>query len=293
VAATAKVTALQVVLHAVISPRLHHSLSSADPAAATRLQQFLVDWLAYHILGSDQDLARQIEAIDAGTSPDEAYRTRRRARDPATSTLLHSLDRLFHHVSERNRELMAWNQTLEARVAERTRELSLANQRLEQQAMTDVLTGLANRRHAMQCLQAEWPNPAEPGRSLACVMVDADGLKGVNDIHGHGAQRTAARPGGGFFLQQEDGARPVGVGPGGAVAQTGVAARRRSDSAWRVHHARAWHLITASRRHSTCQAKIAGQRASILRRPPRWPSTIADAPLLALREARRVDMASR
>ena len=167
--------------------RLHHSLSSADPAAATRLQQFLVDWLAYHILGSDQDLARQIEAIDAGTSPDEAYRTRRRARDPATSTLLHSLDRLFHHVSERNRELMAWNQTLEARVAERTRELSLANQRLEQQALTDVLTGLANRRHAMQCLQAEWPNPAEPGRSLACVMVDADGLKGVNDIHGHGA----------------------------------------------------------------------------------------------------------
>jgi len=167
--------------------RLHDSLHSSDPAAATRLQQFLVDWLAYHILGSDHDLARQIEAIDSGTSPDEAYRTRRRARDPATSTLLMSLDRLFHHVSERNRELMAWNQTLEARVEERTRELSLANQRLEQQALTDVLTGLSNRRHAMQCLQAEWPAAEVPGGSLACIMVDADGLKGVNDVHGHGA----------------------------------------------------------------------------------------------------------
>ena len=95
-----------------------------------------------------------------------------------------SLDRLFHRVSERNRELMAWNQTLEARVAERTRELSLANQRLEQQALTDVLTGLANRRHAMLCLQADWPLQAEPDRSLACIMVDADGLKGVNDVYG-------------------------------------------------------------------------------------------------------------
>jgi len=83
--------------------------------------------------------------------------------------------------------LMAWNQTLEARVEERTRELSLANQRLEQQALTDVLTGLSNRRHAMQCLQAEWPAAAESGGSLACIMVDADGLKGVNDMHGHGA----------------------------------------------------------------------------------------------------------
>jgi len=83
--------------------------------------------------------------------------------------------------------LMAWNQTLEARVEERTRELSLANQRLEQQALTDVLTGLSNRRHAMQCLQAEWPAAEVPGGSLACIMVDADGLKGVNDVHGHGA----------------------------------------------------------------------------------------------------------
>jgi diguanylate cyclase (GGDEF)-like protein/hemerythrin-like metal-binding protein len=167
--------------------RLHGGLAGSDPAAATHLQQFLVDWLAYHILGSDQDLARQIAAIDTGISPDEAFRTRRHARDPATSILLQSLDRLFHHVSERNRELMAWNQTLEARVAERTRELSLANQRLEQQASTDVLTGLANRRHAMLCLQADWPLQAEPDRSLACIMVDADGLKGVNDVYGHGA----------------------------------------------------------------------------------------------------------
>jgi hypothetical protein len=171
--------------------------AGSDPAASaawqvqTRppprtLQQFLVDWLAYHILGSDQDLARQIDAIDAGISPDEAFRTRRHARDPATSILLQSLDRLFHHVSERNRELMAWNQTLEARVAERTRELSLANQRLEQQAMTDVLTGLANRRHAMQCLQADWPfkrTRAQPGlRHGGCRRPE-----GRERRHGHGA----------------------------------------------------------------------------------------------------------
>jgi hemerythrin-like metal-binding protein len=142
--------------------RLHGGLAGSDPAAATHLQQFLVDWLAYHILGSDQDLARQIAAIDTGISPDEAFRTRRHARDPATSILLQSLDRLFHHVSERNRELMAWNQTLEARVAERTRELSLANQRLEQQASTDVLTGLANRRTPCSAYRPTGPCKPNP-----------------------------------------------------------------------------------------------------------------------------------
>jgi len=38
-----------------------------------RLLAFLTHWLAYHILGADQNMARQIKKIELGTTPDEAF----------------------------------------------------------------------------------------------------------------------------------------------------------------------------------------------------------------------------
>jgi hemerythrin len=106
---------------------------------------------------------------------------------PATATLVHSMDRLFWQISDRNRELFELNQTLEARVASRTQELSEANQRLEGLASTDVLTGLANRRTAMRKLHAEWATVESRRQPLSCIMIDADGFKEVNDAFGHDA----------------------------------------------------------------------------------------------------------
>ncbi len=163
-------------------------LGAADGHRATEsrvLLNFLVDWLAYHILGTDQVMARQIAAIRAGATPADAWRAVQHGRDPATATLLQSLDRLFQQVSERNRALHDLNLTLEARVAERTHELLEANNRLEEMALTDALTGLGNRRQALRTLQAQWQHASKSGRPLACIMIDADDFKGVNDRDGH------------------------------------------------------------------------------------------------------------
>jgi hemerythrin len=166
---------------------LHAGVTTHDRSAAMTLLNFLTDWLAYHILGSDQEMARQKAAIDAGATPQTAYEANHRDRDPATVTLLHSLDRLFLHVCERNRALFELNRSLESRVAERTQALTDINQRLEALALTDTLTGLANRRQAMRQLQREWQEPLSRGAPLACMMIDADGFKGVNDTYGHDA----------------------------------------------------------------------------------------------------------
>jgi diguanylate cyclase (GGDEF)-like protein len=58
---------------------------------------------------------------------------------------------------------------------------------LEELAMTDPLTGLANRRHLEQRLQLEWARAARDHSSLAVLIVDIDGFKSMNDTYGHAA----------------------------------------------------------------------------------------------------------
>ena len=69
----------------------------------------------------------------------------------------------------------------------KTLALSKANQKLGELALTDVLTGLSNRRYAMQNLKRLWGESIENNFPLACMMIDADGFKKVNDSYGHDA----------------------------------------------------------------------------------------------------------
>lgn len=165
---------------------LHEGLAQR-PEAAHELLKFLTYWLAYHILGSDQDMARQVRAIESGQSAKQAYLAAQVMQAGATEPLLVALNGLFQQVSERNRDLMELNRTLEEKVAERTRSLSQANQQLEQIALTDVLTDLPNRRHAMAWLERVWAQAEKDDSPLSCVMIDADGFKQVNDRYGHEA----------------------------------------------------------------------------------------------------------
>ncbi len=168
--------------------RLHANPIAGKPEeAASKLLGFLTNWLAYHILGTDQVMARQVSAIRAGATAEQAYETRRATQDPATVMLLHSLDALFEQVTERNHDLIELNQTLEQRVAERTQELTEANQRMADMALTDALTGLPNRRQALMRMQQDWPDTPRDDAPLSCIMIDADGFKGINDTHGHDA----------------------------------------------------------------------------------------------------------
>jgi diguanylate cyclase (GGDEF)-like protein len=58
-------------------------------------------------------------------------------------------------------------------------------ERLERLATTDALTGLANRRHFLTALDAEWSRFQRYYRSLSVLMVDIDHFKSVNDRYGH------------------------------------------------------------------------------------------------------------
>jgi diguanylate cyclase (GGDEF)-like protein len=57
--------------------------------------------------------------------------------------------------------------------------------RVASQAVTDALTGLANRRSFDEELMLEWRRAARVGDPLALILADLDDFKKVNDTHGH------------------------------------------------------------------------------------------------------------
>ena len=69
-------------------------------------------------------------------------------------------------------------------------ELTKAHDEMAKLAATDALTGLANRRYAMQALGRLWSESEQNDQSLACMMIDADHFKVINDSHGHHAGDT-------------------------------------------------------------------------------------------------------
>ena len=163
------------------------NVSAGNIAQASAFLEFLTHWLAYHILGEDKQMAGQIEAIKSGIAPDKAYIQIKQQRDGAMEPLLKALNGLFEQVSKRNRELKQLNESLEEKVAQRTKALMEANQHLEELSLTDVLTGVPNRRHAMRRLATLWQESIENNADLSCIMIDADYFKEVNDTYGHNA----------------------------------------------------------------------------------------------------------
>jgi hemerythrin-like metal-binding protein/PAS domain S-box-containing protein len=88
------------------------------------LLRFLTSWLAHHILGVDQAMARQIRIVRENGSAEEAYLVEtKRAADPTTSSLLAAMNSLYRVIAARNDSLQQLNQSLESKVEERTKDL--------------------------------------------------------------------------------------------------------------------------------------------------------------------------
>lgn len=82
-------------------------------------------------------------------------------------------------------EVMQQLREQQAQTQEIMAKLEKANTRLSQQAATDWLTGVANRRQFMKQAKEEFARAQRYGTSLSLLCLDLDHFKKVNDAHGH------------------------------------------------------------------------------------------------------------
>lgn len=92
--------------------------------------------------------------------------------------------------SERMRE--TFQQILQSEVRKQTQELRLETEKLRQtegelrfRAQTDPLTGLYNRSHFMFLAQQSLSSCKRNKHDMACLFIDLDHFKEINDTHGH------------------------------------------------------------------------------------------------------------
>lgn len=118
--------------HADFVAQVEEMRHTADPTRAVPvLYRFVSSWLTFHILDTDQNMARQLRAVAVGKTPAEAFEAAAAySSDPGNTALIAAVRNLLGLVAERNSELARINVSLEQRVAERTAELTAANQTL-------------------------------------------------------------------------------------------------------------------------------------------------------------------
>lgn len=117
----------------------------------------------------------------AGELAESANRLEMNADPQALRTIVSGL-------ASATRKMAQQNQMLEARMAAsydqvETLQSALTAVRLE--ALTDGLTGLANRKHFDQAIEAKLVEAGETQTSLCVVLCDIDHFKRVNDTWGH------------------------------------------------------------------------------------------------------------
>jgi len=109
---------------------------------------------------------------------------------PASSSdemglLTHTFNHMTQRLSESQAEVENYQRTLEDKVAQRTQELEIATAHAYKLAQHDILTGLPNRALLNERLKQILAQSQRNGTHVACLFLDFDHFKRINDTLGH------------------------------------------------------------------------------------------------------------
>lgn len=141
--------------------------------------------IQHHMLMIDKDMASQIKNIQSGMTPEQAYYQSADNSFNISESLIDVMYDLFIHLETQRKELKDLNESLEEKVETRTQALSESNAHLKKLSLTDPLTNISNRRHAIQTLSKLWQQAKQTDQPLTCFIIDVDNFKKINDDYGH------------------------------------------------------------------------------------------------------------
>ncbi len=124
------------------------------------------------VLTSHEEDARLIEAFESGV---DDYIVK-----PLRPRVLEARLRAGQRLVRMQRELEVEREEIRRYAAE----LGVSNRRLQEVSMTDALTGFPNRRYAMERIAQEWAIAQRSNRALACMAIDVDHFRQINETYG-------------------------------------------------------------------------------------------------------------
>ena len=95
------------------------------------------------------------------------------------------IDELYQELKVNRQFLLNNQKVLQQEVSNRTKELKLANRKLTEQANTDALTGLHNRRYFEKNFALMQSILSHNNSSMMYAIIDLDWFKKINDTYGH------------------------------------------------------------------------------------------------------------
>lgn len=155
-------------------------LSSGDPATAVHDTSRKIEESVSTVLGF------MSEATDGAATYGESLESNLGAM--ANAENLDSLRRAVETLVADTKGMAAQNSLLRDRLADSSNEIQTLREHLEsvqQEAMTDALTGIANRKSFDATLLHEAEHALEKGSHLSLLLGDIDHFKRFNDTYGH------------------------------------------------------------------------------------------------------------
>jgi diguanylate cyclase (GGDEF)-like protein len=163
---------LQVMPHIVITDWLMPVMNGLEFCRALRA----TDWgqsMYIIMLTAEESEEKIVEAFEAGVDDYVTKPMNIRALNARMRAALHYVTLLESWENDR------------AQLKQFAAELAISNRRLERTAMTDLLTGLPNRRAGMEALAKTWSTSQRTSQPMAVLIIDIDNFKVINDRYGH------------------------------------------------------------------------------------------------------------
>lgn len=147
---------------------------------------FALKWIEFHILTSDFELMSQIDYISTeGYQPSAAFNLINDQCDLNSYQYSNSLKAIYHQ--QFKRKIMLENEiyNLLKQLKGKDKKINSLKEQLNNAMFLDILTGLPNRRYALEelgKLTHEWKRY---GTVFSVLFIDVDNFKSVNDKYGH------------------------------------------------------------------------------------------------------------